>query len=138
MSLTFYACTRQALLTTDPYGTAKDFIRGLLEYDPKTRMSLTDACSHEWLADERASSLALHPPPPPPLVPILPPPTPQRSTLADASMASVVSHTNGMAIDDNDNDGTIFLDRGIPVQENCPVVVVVVAVAALQPVTPPT
>ena len=67
MSLTFYACTRQALLTTDPYGTAKDFIRGLLEYDPKTRMSLTDACSHEWLADERASSLALHPPPPPPL-----------------------------------------------------------------------
>ncbi|KAM5536730.1 hypothetical protein V8D89_009657 [Ganoderma adspersum] len=91
--------------------TAKEFIRGLLEFDPKTRMSLTDACKHQWLAVERLNAIAMLPPPPPPSGPApVPavargPPTVQQPSLADASMRSVVSHTNGMALDDNDEEG---------------------------------
>ncbi|KAI1787438.1 Pkinase-domain-containing protein [Ganoderma leucocontextum] len=93
---------------------AKDFIRGLLEFDPKTRMSLTAACRHEWLAEERANTLAMHPPPPPPPPgPARLPPSLQRPSLIDASMRSVVSHTNGMALDD-DEDAAMDTGRMTP------------------------
>ncbi|PIL29680.1 transporter [Ganoderma sinense ZZ0214-1] len=96
---------------------SKDFICGLLDFNPKSRMTLTDACQHEWLAAERINALAMLPPPPPsPAMPTIPgniaSPMP---SLADASMRSVVSHTNGMALDDNeDEDAAMETGRTTP------------------------
>ena len=50
-------------LMTDTFLAAEDFIRRLLEYDPRKRMSLTDARDHPWLAAQRAAQAAAAPPP---------------------------------------------------------------------------
>ncbi|TBU44526.1 Pkinase-domain-containing protein [Dichomitus squalens] len=80
---------------------AEDFIRRLLEYDPRKRMSLTDARDHPWLADQRAAHAASAPPP---SAPVSAPASqaiaaPRRQGLVDASMRSIIS--NSMSLDDD-------------------------------------
>ena len=84
-----------------------DFIQRLLEYDPKKRMTLTEAREHPWLIHlHRALNSELledsDPEPASPEVPqeiiITPPSRPEsQSLLPEASMMSVIS--DGMALD---------------------------------------
>ena len=86
-------------LMMDTFLVAEDFIRRLLEYDPRKRMSLTDARDHPWLAAQRAAQAAAAPPAPAPSAPARPAAiSSQRHDLVDASMRSVIS--NGMSLDD--------------------------------------
>ena len=43
--------TRFPLTQCSHQSSGQDFIRNLLEHDPKKRVSLTEAASHEWLAE---------------------------------------------------------------------------------------
>ncbi|TFK85051.1 Pkinase-domain-containing protein [Polyporus arcularius HHB13444] len=82
---------------------AKDFIARLLEYDPKKRMTLTQAREHEWLihlhrlmgSENRETSEPASPEVPQQI--IITPPSRPDSLAPDASMMSVVS--DRMALD---------------------------------------
>lgn len=86
---------------------AEDFLRGLLEYDPRKRMSLADARLHPWLAEQHA---AAPPAPAPAALPAHPAPAnlpahPRRTASLepdhpiDASLRSIA--LDGMALDDS-------------------------------------
>ncbi|TFK83093.1 kinase-like protein [Polyporus arcularius HHB13444] len=86
---------------------AEDFLRGLLEYDPRKRMSLADARLHPWLAEQHA---AAPPAPAPAALPAHPAPAdipahPRRTASlepdhpTDASLRSIA--LDGMALDDS-------------------------------------
>ncbi|KAI0699880.1 kinase-like domain-containing protein [Cerioporus squamosus] len=83
---------------------AEDFVRGLLEYDPRKRMSLADARLHPWLAEQHAAAVpapaALPAPPGPAALPAPPRRTasPEPEHAIDASMRSIAS--DGMALDE--------------------------------------
>ncbi|RPD54428.1 kinase-like protein [Lentinus tigrinus ALCF2SS1-7] len=91
-----------------PNPIAEDFIHGLLQYDPRKRMTLADARLHPWLAEQHAQAVPAPAPAPaalpaPPVPAGLPAPprrtaSPEPQQAIDASMRSIAF--DGMALDD--------------------------------------